>query len=218
MESSLAEKKFVACLKLPEDLYEYFKQNPELKGELTLDHSQLSLSLSTLMQNEPITLTSNLSKSESLYIFSVDSSKTPHFKGPIDYSGILLNPLHKFFAPKKETKPKPTIQLQDLYKENLTSHRFKLHKNHNVILSNSTEDSIKQEIMKRFGDKRKRDEEHKVITKLKSIFSDQKYWKIRSLSYEILQPESYIREIMKKIGEKVKSGEFRGLWTLKSST
>lgn len=217
MESSLAKKNFVVCLKLPGDLYDFFKLNPGFKGELTFDHALLQLELSVEMQNEVVTLTSNLTKSESLYMFSVDSSKSPHFKGPVNYSGILLNPIHKIFTQQNENIPKPTIQVLDSGKENLNPLRFKLHKNHNIILSNSTEQSIKQEIMKRFGDKRKREDECQVINKLKSIFSHQKYWKIRSLSDEVAQPEAYIREIMKKIGEKVKNGEYRNLWTLKSA-
>lgn len=212
---SLANKPFIICLKLPEDLYNHFESNSNCEGSLTLNTSSLKLTLSTDLKDDQITLSSDLNESESLFTFSVDSSKTPHLKGPIKYLGNLLKPVNKIVLDTNDSKIKPKIQVSDSNKENLNSLSFKLHKNHNVLLSGGTEESIKYEVMKRFGENRKRAPEQQIIDKLKPLFVEQKYWKIKSLSNSLVQPEGFIREIMKKIGEKVVKGEYRGLWTLK---
>ena len=211
----LANKSFIICLKLPEDLYNQFASNPDSEGTLTLNTSSLQLTLSTLLQSDPITLLSDLNESESLFTFSVDSSKTPHFKGPIKYSGNLLKPVDRIFLDTNNSTPKPKIKVSDSSKENINPLAFKLHRNHNILLSGGTEESIKYEVMKRFGEKRKRDPEEQVIARLRPLFSGQKYWKITSLANVLVQPQGFIRDIMAKIGEKVLKGEHRGLWALK---
>ena len=79
----------------------------------------------------------------------------------------------------------------------------------------SSENAIKLEIKKKYGEKKSRLDEHQVISSIESLFSSQETWKIKQISDETLQPESYIRSIMSKIGEKVSKGPYRGAWRLK---
>lgn len=218
--SSVDRQKYVLALKLPECLYSYFDKDPDLTGKVHFNLNTMALRIEV-----PLGTSNRISQKyiaalepvNDTYIFSVDSGKKPRYKGKIASKGILLakdsleNTMQKLTV--KDT-PKSSIAITEKY-ENFKGGKFKLHDMHELYTMGNTEQAINKMIRKDFSEKKKRSNKQAATNKLIELFRHQKYWKIANLSDETSEPVAFIREILKEIGTKSLTGEFRGLWSLR---
>ena len=232
----LERNKFSFALRLPEEVYSFFALNPEDPGEISINLTTSELILRIPLDSSTIEFTALLTDQSNLSFFSVNQSKKATYRGQLKYFGVLVKPLSYFqksrlgssietgkselsnqlkFGSENRCNTKPSLSIGDPLSEGKHPGSFKLHKNHRILTMHSSENAIKLEIKKKYGEKKSRLDEHQVISSIESLFSSQETWKIKQISDETLQPESYIRSIMSKIGEKVSKGPYRGAWRLK---
>jgi hypothetical protein len=233
---SLERKRFSFALRLPDEVYSFFASNPKDAGKISIDLSTSELILTVSLDSSPVEFTGLLTDQSNLSFFSVNQSKKATYRGQLKYFGILVKPLSLFHKPRagisegssKSDKSDqlefgseilsnsiPSLSIGDPFSEGKHPGSFKLHKNHRILTMHCSENAIKLEINRRYGEKKRRLDENQVISAIESLYSSQEIWKIKQISDETLQPESYIRSIMNKIGEKVSKGPYRGSWRLK---
>lgn len=216
--SSLESSKFMLGLKLPNSFYEALKQSKNLSGELRFDPSSLELEIKPPpgCKNCKVKYFSRLEIVQDTIVFSVDSNRTPRFKGNIKYIGSLLQ--DQSTLPRIDTldlkENKPQICVNDPSDEIPETKHFKLHELHDIYTMSNQDQAIDKKIRKILGFRLKKDSLLNVKTKILRLFNFQKYWKLKNLSDETGQPEYYIREIMKSIGKKVKTGPYTSYWEL----
>ena len=208
--------KFVIGVRLPEKLYSLLVQTPDLSGTLNFNPATMNLVLNIAeKENDPESYSADLEPSDDTILFSVDSIKTPKYKGKISSKGVLLpvNPLKNF--KKLEIEEKASIFIDSSSNLPLKpTTAFKLHDFHDIFVMYNKDQAINKIIRKKYKETKKKEEETSAILKLQQLFNIQKYWKIKNLSDETSMPEYFIRDILKKIGKKTQNKDYKNFWEL----
>ena len=216
--SCLEDSKFTLALRLPERLYSLFLSDSTISGCLQFNENTLELQIEIPSKDGiPTQYISQLEHTKDTHLFTVDALKKPRYKGNIKYKGILLtkNSIDKEFNRlEMHDEKKKFILINENCKENICNKRFKLHELHDVYTMINQSEAINKKIRKDFGEKKKRGDENEIWVKILSLFKIHKFWKIIKLADETGQPEYFIREIMKKKGQKVTNGVYRGYYEL----
>lgn len=214
---SIAKKRFTAYVKIPNEFRTLLEQK-DIKFSFNLDSKSSSfsiLALSNQLANKKFSGT--LSEIDNIYHFSLSTHKEARFNGKIQYrSSIFLDSLKPEDFPKiaSNDENKPKIIVDESLRPIKTPFPFKLHTDHKLLTCINQDNAAWNTVKKEYGIHRKRENRDDVIKSLKTLYSNQKYWRIKDLADETSQPENFIREIMRSLGQKVTTGEHRGLWQL----
>ena len=60
-------------------------------------------------------------------------------------------------------------------------------------------------------------DEVQLTSRLFQCFNDKPYWGIPALKQLLQQPDSYLREVLKKVADQIKEGPYANMWKLKDS-
>ena len=169
--------KFVIGVRLPEKLYSLLVQTPDLSGTLNFNPATMNLVLNIAeKENDPESYSADLEPSDDTILFSVDSIKTPKYKGKISSKGVLLpvNPLKNF--KKLEIEEKASIFIDSSSNLPLKpTTAFKLHDFHDIFVMYNKDQAINKIIRKKYKETKKKEEETSAILKLQQLFNIQKY-------------------------------------------
>lgn len=217
---TLDRKAFIVALRLPLDLYNFFNSNCQCTGDLTLNISEKSLEIQIpeSTNSSPKIYKADIIKGDETYLFTVDKNRQANFKGKIHLQGRLQAEeselLRTICKLNVKTEIKNNIVVSEQAKENINPKSFKLHEFHDLFSMGDQEQAIKKTVREKYGQCRKRGEKLEVMNNIMLAFRKQKYWRIKNLANELGQPEYYVRELVKKVGFKVKMGPNRQMYTL----
>lgn len=60
-------------------------------------------------------------------------------------------------------------------------------------------------------------DEVQLTSRLFQCFNDKPYWGIPALKQLLQQPDSWLREVLKKVADQIKEGPYANMWKLKDS-
>lgn len=60
-------------------------------------------------------------------------------------------------------------------------------------------------------------DEVQLTSRLFQCFNDKPYWGIPALKALLQQPDSWLREVLKKVADQIKEGPYANMWKLKDS-
>jgi transcription initiation factor TFIIF subunit beta len=60
-------------------------------------------------------------------------------------------------------------------------------------------------------------DEVQLTSRLFQCFNDKPYWGIPALKALLLQPDAWLREVLKKVADQIKEGPYANMWKLKET-
>lgn len=60
-------------------------------------------------------------------------------------------------------------------------------------------------------------DEVQLTSRLFQCFNDKPYWGVPALKALLQQPDSWLREVLKKVADQIKEGPYANMWKLKDS-
>mmetsp|Transcript_32610 Transcript_32610/g.32324 ORF Transcript_32610/g.32324 Transcript_32610/m.32324 type:complete len:250 (-) Transcript_32610:31-780(-) len=229
MEIVSKETNKVMLLKLPDYLYQTFLSNSDLAASIKFDPKtyQLEVDLPKSVESSSYGVLTFKSKIEpidegDLSVFTVDQQRKATLKSQVAYKGNLLPERNEHYI---KLIQKQSEQVSDFSITTAEPRRddnkiqpriFSLHEDHKYFVMANPEQARESSIRKMHKEKRVREDPEKVKAMLFDLFSTQRFWKLKTLAEHTSQPESYLADILREIGEKGPPGQYKSQWQLKS--